>query len=125
MAYTIRDIVERTGITAYTLRYYEKEGVLPAVDRDTNGVRQFNDHYIECVETVQALRSTGLPLSEIKQYVELYKRGDRTLDLRKTMLFTQKSKVEEQLTRMIKMLEKINYKLALIDAQENKFDRLP
>jgi hypothetical protein len=41
------------------------------------------------------------------------------------MLFTQKSKVEEQLTRMIKMLEKINYKLALIDAQENKFDRLP
>lgn len=98
---------------------------MPAVDRDTNGVRQFNDHYIECVETVQALRSTGLPLSEIKQYVELYKRGDRTLHLRKAMLFTQKSKVEEQLTRMIKMLEKINYKLALIDAQENKFDRLP
>ncbi|AIQ57264.1 MerR family transcriptional regulator [Paenibacillus borealis] len=125
MAYTIRDIVERTGITAYTLRYYEKEGVLPTVERDANGVRQFNDHYIECVETVQALRSTGLPLSEIKQYVELYKRGAPTLHLRKLMLFTQKSKVEEQLTRMLKMLEKINYKLALIDAQENKLNRLP
>ncbi|MNC75986.1 MerR, DNA binding [compost metagenome] len=74
---------------------------------------------------VQALRSTGLPLAEIKQYVELYKSGDRTLHLRKTMLVNQKSKVEEQIARLIKTLEKLNYKLALIDAQDNKFDRLP
>lgn len=125
MAYTIKEVVKKTGITAYTLRFYEKEGVLPAVDRDVNGVRKFNEHYMDCVETVQALRSTGLPLAEIKQYVELYKSGDRTLHQRKAMLANQKSKVEEQITRLMKTLEKLNYKLALIDAQDNKFDRLP
>ncbi|MDP4095345.1 MerR family transcriptional regulator [Paenibacillus sp. P96] len=125
MAYTMKEVVNKTGITAYTLRFYEKEGVLPAVDRDVNGVRKFSDHYVDCVEMVQALRSTGLPLAEIKQYVELYKSGDRTLPLRKTMLANQKSKVEEQIVRLMKTLEKLNYKLALIDAQENKFERLP
>ncbi|WP_338554383.1 MerR family transcriptional regulator [Paenibacillus sp. KS-LC4] len=125
MAFTIKEIVKKTGITAYTLRFYEKEGVLPTVERNENGVRQFSEHYIDCVEMVQALRSTGLPLAEIKQYVELYKAGDQTLYLRKTLLARQKSKVEEQMARMMKTLEKINYKLALIDAQENKFDRLP
>lgn len=125
MAYTMKEVVQKTGITPHTLRFYEKEGVLPAVDRDANGIRKFSDHYIDCVETVQALRSTGLPLAEIKQYVELYKCGDRTLPLRKTMLVDQKNKVEEQIARLMKTLEKLNYKLALIDAQENKFERLP
>lgn len=125
MAFTMREVVEKTGITPHTLRFYEKEGVLPAVDRDVNGVRKFNEHYVDCVEMVRALRSAGLPLAEIKQYVELYNSGDRTLHLRKTMLANQKSKVEEQITRLMKTLEKLNYKLALIDAQENKFERLP
>jgi DNA-binding transcriptional MerR regulator len=125
MAYTMKEVVNKTGISPHTLRFYEKEGVLPEADRDSNGVRIFSEHYIDCVEMVQALRSTGLPLSEIKQYAELYKSGDRTLHLRKAMLATQKSKVEEQIAHMMKMLEKINYKLALIDAQENKFERLP
>lgn len=125
MAYTMKEVVQKTGITPHTLRFYEKEGVLPAVDRDANGIRQFSDHFIDCVETVQALRSTGLPLAEIKQYVELYKCGDRTLPLRKVMLVDQKNKVEEQIARLMKTLEKLNYKLALIDAQENKFERLP
>ncbi|NHN29697.1 MerR family transcriptional regulator [Paenibacillus agricola] len=125
MAYTVKEISEKTGITPYTLRFYEKEGVLPIVDRDANGARMFSEHYIDCVETVQALRSTGLPLAEIKQYVELYKNGNSTLQQRKKMLVHQKSKVEEQIPLLIKTLEKINYKLALIDAQENKFEKLP
>ncbi|ANS73228.1 MerR family transcriptional regulator [Paenibacillus yonginensis] len=125
MAYTIKEVVKRTGISPYTLRFYEKEGVLPAVERDANGVRKFSDHFVDCVEMVQALRSTGLPLAEIKQYVELYKSGDRTLPLRKIMLASQKNKVEEQIGLLMKTLEKLNYKLALIDAQENKFERLP
>ncbi|MEK3733002.1 MULTISPECIES: MerR family transcriptional regulator [Paenibacillus] len=125
MAFTMKEVVERTGISPYTLRFYEKEGVLPAVDRDANGVRKFSDHYVDCVEMVQALRSTGLPLAEIKEYAELYKSGNRTLPLRKMMLLSQKNKVEDQISRLMKALEKLNYKLALIDAQENRFERLP
>jgi DNA-binding transcriptional MerR regulator len=125
MAYTVKEISEKTGITPYTLRFYEKEGVLPIVDRNANGARMYSEHYIDCIETVQALRSTGLPLAEIKQYVELYKSGNSTLQPRKKLLVRQKSKVEEQISLLIKTLEKLNYKLALIDAQENKFEKLP
>jgi DNA-binding transcriptional MerR regulator len=125
MAYTVKDVSEKTGITPYTLRFYEKEGVLPSIDRDTNGVRMFSDSDIDWIETVQALRSTGLPLDEIKQYLELYKGGDRTLQERRKMLAHQKEKVEDQISRLMKTLEKLNYKMALIDAQENKFEKMP
>lgn len=124
MGYSMKEISQKMGITPYTLRFYEKEGVLPIVDRDANGVRMFSEHYIDCIETVQALRSTGLPLAEIKQYVELYKNGNSTLQERKKLLVHQKSKVEEQVTLLLKTLEKINYKLALIDVQDNKFGKL-
>lgn len=125
MNFSMKEISEKTGITPYTLRFYEKEGVLPIAERNAKGVRMFSEHYIDCIETVQALRSTGLPLAEIKQYVELYKCGDSTLKGRKKLLAQQKSKVEEQVTLLLKTLEKINYKLALIDIQDNQFQKLP
>ncbi|OBZ18474.1 MerR family transcriptional regulator [Bacillus sp. FJAT-27264] len=125
MAYTVKDVSEKTGITAYTLRFYEKEGVLPPIDRNNNGGRMYTDFDIDMIETVQALRSTGLSLDEIKQYVELYNTGDSKLQERKGLLARQKSKVEDQISLLIKTLEKINYKMALIDAQENRFDKLP
>ena len=74
---------------------------------------------------MQALRSTGLSLKEIKYYTELYMRGDETLQQRKKILTEQRGKVETQISHLIKTLEKLNYKLALIDAQENKYDMLP
>lgn len=125
MLYTVKEVSEKTGITPHTLRFYEKEGVLPNVDRDVSGGRVYNDTNIDWIETVQALRSTGLPLAEIKQYNELYRAGDSTLQQRKGMLAHQKYKVEEQIQKLMKTLEKLNYKMALIDAQENRFEKLP
>jgi DNA-binding transcriptional MerR regulator len=85
----------------------------------------FYDDNITWIETVQALRSTDLPLSEIKNYLDLYNAGDETLQQRKVMLVHQKSKVENQMSRLMKTLERINYKLALIDVQENKYEKMP
>ncbi len=112
-------------LSPYLTASYEKEGLLPNVDRNTNGVRMFCDDNIAWIETVQALRSTGLPLVEIKQYLELYRSKDSTLEQRKKLLVHQKNKVEDQISRLIKTLEILNYKLALIDVQENKFEKLP
>lgn len=125
MAYTVKEISEKMGITTHTLRFYEKEGVIPPIDRNMNGGRMYTDQDADMIETVQALRSTGLSLGEIKQYVELYHAGDSKLQERKSLLAHQKSKVEEQIFHLMKTLEKINYKMALIDAQENKFEKLP
>ncbi|GGG85873.1 MerR family DNA-binding protein [Paenibacillus radicis (ex Gao et al. 2016)] len=92
---------------------------------DRNGIRSYSDNNLDWIETVQALRSTGLSLTEIKQYIELYKGGDSTLPDRKNMLAHQKMKVEDQIALLMRTLEKLNYKMALIDAQENKFEKLP
>ncbi|MFB5676350.1 MerR family transcriptional regulator [Paenibacillus terreus] len=125
MTYTIKEVAEKTGVSGYTLRFYEKEGVLPHVKRDVNGVRVYSDTDIDWIETVQVLRSTGLALGEIREYVELYKGGRETLPQRKKLMMHQKSKVEDQISRLIKTLEKINYKLALFDAQEEKIEKMP
>ena len=125
MAYTVKEVSDRLGITTHTLRFYEKEGVLPPIDRNVNGGLVYTDSDMDMIETVQALRSTGLSLGEIKQYVELYHAGDSKLQERKGLLARQKSKVENQIYLLMKTLEKINYKMALIDAQENRFDKLP
>ena len=125
MTYTVKEVSGKMGITPHTLRFYEKEGVLPPVDRNRNGERMYTDSDLDMIETVQALRSTGLSLGEIKQYVELYHAGDSKLQERKSLLARQKSKVENQIFLLMKTLEKINYKMALIDAQDNRFEKLP
>jgi len=122
---TIKEVSAETGITAYTLRYYEKEGILPFVKRDRSGNRVYDEESLEWLKFVMALRSTGMPISEIKRYVAWYREGDRTLPQRKQMMLDHKAKVEETLRRTYRHLEQIQYKLALYDLQENKLDRLP
>ena len=67
MGFTIKQVAEKLDLTAYTLRYYEKEGLLPFVERDSNGNRIFNDHDIEWIMLICCLRATGMSVGEIKQ----------------------------------------------------------
>jgi len=123
MAYTIKDISARTGITAHTLRFYEKQGVLPYAERTEQGIRMYDESSIEWIETILALRSTGIPLAELKLYVDLYKEGDSTLKKRKEIMNDHKVKVEEQVLQLIKTLGRINYKMALYDVQLEELER--
>lgn len=125
MPFTVKVVSQKTGVTPYTLRFYEKEGVLPHIQRDKNGVRIYSQDDIEWIECVQVLRSTGLPLKEIKEYVELYQGGDSTLARRKKLMSNQKEKVTEHINKLMKTLEKINYKMALYEVQEKEIDKLP
>ncbi|MDV3451208.1 MerR family transcriptional regulator [Bacillus safensis] len=115
---TIKEISEKTGITPYTLRFYEREGILPCVKRDSSGHRLYDEESIDWLDFILALRETGMPLAEIKQYVALYQEGESTLKRRKQMMLKHKEKVEKDLSETIKYLEQINYKLALYDMQE-------
>ncbi len=125
MAYTIREVAAKTGITAHTLRFYEKEGVLPFVRRDERGNRSYDDQVLEWIGFLLCLRSTGMPLEDIKRYIELYKQGDGTIGERKEMMRNHKLKVEQQMAHLFSCLEKINYKLALYDVQEKTLKSLP
>ncbi|MEK3916034.1 MerR family transcriptional regulator [Paenibacillus sp. FSL H7-0331] len=123
MSYTVNDVSKKTGISAHTLRFYEKQGVLPYAERNDNGVRLYDESSIEWIETIISLRSTGMPLAELKQYVELHKEGDQTLLERKKMMVDHKVRVEEQMLQLMKTLGKINYKMALYDVQLQQLER--
>jgi DNA-binding transcriptional MerR regulator len=125
MIYTVKQVAEKTGVSTHTLRFYEKEGVLLFVERDDNGNRIYSDESLAWLDFILSLRSTGMPLAGIKQYTELFLKGDQTIRERKQMMLRHKEKIEEQMTQSIRHLEKINYKLALYDVQENTLKFLP
>ncbi|WP_159888155.1 MerR family transcriptional regulator [Paenibacillus puerhi] len=121
---TIKEISEQTGISAYTLRYYEREGLLPYVKRDQSGNRLYDEESLEWLSFTMGLRATGMPLAQIKRYVDLYQEGENTLKLRKQMMLKHKEKVERDLSETVKCLERINYKLALYDMQEKGLTKM-
>lgn len=116
LTYTIKEMTKKTGLTSPTLRFYEKEEVLPFVQRDVNGNRVYTDENISWIHFILALRSTGMP---VKRYVKLYKQENVTIQERRKMMLDHKQKVEADMRQTYKHLEQINYKLALYDAIEN------
>ena len=124
MLLSIKEFSQKTNVSEYTLRFYEKEGVLPFVNRTDSGRRVYNEQNLEWIEFITALRETGMSLSEIKRYVNLYKQGKSTIPERKQMMLDHKAKVQKQLSQTLKYLEKVNYKLALYDVMLQQV-RLP
>jgi len=111
MEYTIRQVAEMVDLTTYTLRYYEKEGLLPFIERNEHGNRIFKDNDIEWVQLVCCLRDTGMPIAEIKDYVDLCRVGDETTEQRRQIILEHKLKVEQKIEKMKQSLVKINKKL--------------
>lgn len=113
--HTIKDVETMYGLPASTLRFYEKEGILPKIQRDGGGRRQYSEEELEWLQLVIALKNTGMSMDEIKRYVELLKQGDKTLENRRNMLLTHKEEVEKKMTQTLAHLEKINRKMAIYD----------
>lgn len=123
MTFTIKEISTITNVPASTLRYYENEGLLPVIKRDNNGNRLYTEDNIEWINLLLALRLTGMPIKEIKKYIELYYQGSSTLNDRKKMMLQHKKRVENEITQTYKHLEKINYKLAVYDTLEAQLNK--
>ena len=98
--YSIGEVAKRTGMTTYTLRFYEKEGILPSIRKNSSGLRRFNDQDLYCLYVIECLKSAGLPLKEIKIYLELMQRGDATLYDRLQIILNQKKRLEEQINSL-------------------------
>lgn len=121
--YSIKQATQKTGLSAPTLRYYEKENLLPSIPRDENGLRIYNDIHIKSIYFIKALRATDMPIREIKEYVSLYEGGDKTVQLRKQLLERHKTKVEENLKSQAGYLERINEKLRLYEESVRSSER--
>ena len=83
---TIKEFSARTGVTADTLRYYERVGIIPAVPRKAGGVRVYDENFVEWINFVQTLKASGMSLEAIADYIRLAKLGEATCQQRKNLL---------------------------------------
>jgi len=115
MVYTIRDAASRIGVAPSTLRYYDKEGLLPFVDRSRSGIRMFKESDLEWLQLIECLKATGMSIREIKKFIDMYAQGDTTLEPRRDMFYQRKQAVEEQMAALQKTLDFVTYKCWFYD----------
>ncbi len=111
MSYTIKEAAERFHITPYTLRYYEKEVLLPSIRREENGHRLYNDTDLEWIQIVTCMRATGMSIAYIKSYIALCLLGENTIPERRQIILCQKEIVENQINKYKGLLKVIDRKL--------------
>lgn len=112
MRYTIGQVAKKLGLTAHTLRYYDKEGLLPFVKKGSSGARVFEDDDLDWLLILECLKATGMHLKDIKKYMDLCLIGDSTLQERMNMFVRQKKRIEEKMQQLNKYMEKIDFKIA-------------
>ena len=115
--YTIQEVSKKTGLTAHTLRYYEKEGLLTGVARSTGGFRQYSDEDMEWLGLVCCLKNTGMPLQEIARFVRLAHEGDCTLEERVELLKDHREKLISRMEEMQRYLDKITWKVNFLSGK--------
>ena len=108
--YTIQQVAKMTHIPATTLRYYDREGLLPFLERRESGYRAFSDVDLAMLQVLQCLKSTGMSISEMKQFSQWVQEGDSSLKDRYELFIRRKQSVEQQIAALQKSLEIINHK---------------
>ena len=108
---TIKQVCQRYGLTQDTLRYYEKIGVIPPVHRSASGIRDYDEHDLGWVENAVCLRSAGVPVESIAEYVKLYQAGDETFAARRDLLSHVLADLTEQRSQLDAAIQKLTYKV--------------
>lgn len=106
----MKQAADKMGISVHTLRFYTNEGIFFNIQRDNNGVRLFTDDDLEWVYMVQCLRETDMSIASIKEYFELCKQGDSTVEKRYEMVMAQKEKAIQELERKQQQLDMLEWK---------------
>lgn len=109
---TIKEVSEKYHISADTLRYYEKVGVIPPVTRTAGGIRNYTDDDIGWVEHAVCMRSAGLSVEFLIEYLKLFRQGDETLEARLKLLREQRKILLEQQKQLEATMNKLNYKIS-------------
>jgi DNA-binding transcriptional MerR regulator len=107
---TIGEAAKMMGVSVFTLRYYDKEGLMPFVERTAGGKRLFKDSDLEWLALIECLKTTGMPLKDIKRFIGWVAEGDASLGKRYAMFLERKAAVERQIADLRKALKKIDYK---------------
>ncbi|WP_313071308.1 MerR family transcriptional regulator [Lacrimispora sp.] len=108
---TVKEVSEKYNITQDTLRYYERVGMIPEVTRTSGGIRSYQQKDLDWVELALCMRSAGLPVEVMIQYVQLCKEGESTIPARLELLQKQREALHLQREQLDTTLDKLNYKI--------------
>ena len=109
---TIKEVSEKYDISQDTLRYYERVGLIPAVSRTSGGIRNYDDEALSWVENAICMRSAGVPIEALIEYVKLFQEGDSTIQARLELLQEQLAGLEEQKAHIESTMKRLNYKIS-------------
>lgn len=110
MLYTVGEMAKMLEVAPSTLRYYDKEGLLPFVERSNSGIRMFKDTDYEWLQVINCLKKTGMPLKDIKDFIYMAMKGDETIDERLALFQKQKQIIENQIAELQDTLNTVNFK---------------
>jgi MerR family transcriptional regulator, aldehyde-responsive regulator len=111
----IAEVSEQYGLSTDTLRYYERVGLIPTVNRNGGGIRDYNELDLRRVEFIKCMRSAGLPVEVLIDYVALVQEGDKTIEARKEILVEQRKLLVERMSEMQKTLDILNHKIEVYE----------
>ena len=110
MIYTVGEMAKMLGIPSSTLRYYDKEGLLPFVERSPGGIRMFQEKDYELLKIIECLKKAGMSIKDIKTYIELTLQGNDTIEQRLELFKNQKNVLLAQMASLQSTLDVLDYK---------------
>ena len=110
MAYTIGEMSKMLNVSSSTIRYYDKEGLLPFVERTEGGIRVFKEKDYEFLKIIHCLKATGMQIKDIRKFILLVIQGDKTIDARLKLFQNQKNEVEKHIQQLEEALDTIKFK---------------
>lgn len=119
--YTIQQVAEETGLTSYTLRYYEDIGLLDPIARAANGHRRYSQTDLNRIMMLVKLRKTNMSLDDMKYFINLYREGSVTATERREMLEAHRQVISEQIEELCEIREFIDYKIGLYTEEEQTY----
>lgn len=111
----ITKVSEHSGIPVDTLRYYERVGLIPPVHRNEGGIRDYDELDLRRVDFIKCMRSAGLPVEVLIEYMGLVQQGDKTIEARKEILIEQRDLLAARMAEVQKTLERLNYKIEVYE----------
>lgn len=111
----IAEVSEQYGISSDTLRYYERVGLIPPVNRNESGIRDYNELDLRRVDFIKCMRSAGLPIEVLVEYVALVQQGDKTIEARKEILKDQRELLVARMKEMQKTLDILDHKIEVYE----------
>lgn len=120
---TITQVSKKYELSQDTLRYYERIGLIPTVHRNKSGIRDYTEGDCRWVEFIKCMRSAGLPIEVLIEYVALFQKGEETKDARKELLIEQRAILQDKMENMKKTLERLDYKISFYENSIGKQEK--